>query len=822
MSLAVIFCGLSLFAAKPVNVTKKYMENYTDPYEYKNKFNAAGDTVLEFDEDQYLMAEPHLSVTLGGGADTYSVNTPRYHVLGAPWKTEGLIGTIGADDATEGATCWHVDLAKGKSGRIRGTLTLTSGWGDFATSFDNMKVSQKTKSIPTGKYDLKLKWGQDRSGAEYTFLVVTKGESIPDTADLVNGTDPNVLGYARLSTELPHNLAAKVSFELTEDAPVTVGLVASFPEHETEGQGYCSAMGDFSLIAWIDGTNYDDLKLKYNEVKNYSTETEYPLGVEPGNYSQEKWDAFVVARDAAKEVIDNIAEGDPSDPEYKDAHTQEQVDAVLKALEDALAELDASLILPIKYSTNAKSYYYRVSDMRSTPDYLIIQEDQGDDGITTFRRLKVVQEFQQNENNIFKFVETDKGFYIYSKSDEENPVSRKEGNLVVIDENVTPTIWVFGTPTSQGSEGRFLIKEQSSGDQMNLNFAGQGIVGFWNHSNDVGNALRFERVYLEDEIDFAKLNELLLNSKKITAENYPIGTGLAEFSQEKWDAFVAARTAAEEVSAKESTNSATQEEVNAAVTALETAITELDKSMNPPFLFSDDKEEHYYLVHDKRTTRNDEDVVVPNYYFWQIAEAQVGEANIQRLVISQNVDNDDDSFRFKFVKDAEKENHFNIYSKTNPTVPLVVNTDEENVIQIDVDENYTTTPFKYGRTPVKDVKYFTVSYLKEEQDEEGNDVYDQLNSYTKSNIVGVWNPSSDDPGNDWTFIEKYDTGVKEVSVSDLDVYVKEGRVLSTDVNAELNVYSVSGQKVDVKRQLNAGVYIVTVAGKQGAAKVVVK
>ncbi len=47
-------------------------------------------------------------------------------------------------------------------------------------------------------------------------------------------------------------------------------------------------------------------------------------------------------------------------------------------------------------------------------------------------------------------------------------------------------------------------------------------------------------------------------------------------------------------------------------------------------------------------------------------------------------------------------------------------------------------------------------------------------------------------------------------------------VLSTDENAVLNVYTVSGQRVDAQKQLVAGVYIVTVVGKQGAAKVVVK
>ncbi len=822
MSFAVLFCGLFSFAEKPVNVIKTYMENYTDPYYYKNKIDEVGDTVASFDPEDVLVHGHTFQLTLGGGDNSYQVDMERFHTLGAPWQLEGTLGTFGWSEGDEGqqATCWHVDLKKGRQGKIRGALTLTSGWDGFASSFDNMKVFQTTKTeLPVGKFDVKVNWGQDGTGAKYTFLVVTKGTTvIPDTIDLKNNA--NVLGYARLSTDLENGLAGKVSFELSAATKITVGLVASFPE--PEDQGYCSALGDFEIIRWVEGTNYEELVAKYNQVKNYS-DTEYPTGDTPGKYSQEKWDAFVTARDAAKAIVDNIPEGNPiEDPNYKDTATQQEVDEALQALENALNELDNSLILPIKFSTDVKSYYYKVSDMRGTPDYMTVEEDvDPDDGVTVIQRLKVTTEYTQADNNIFKFVKVDgkKGFYIYSKADEQNPISRKTGNWIVVDATVPSTTWIFGTPTSNGSEGRFLVKEEATGDQMNFAYAGQPIVGFYNVAHDVGNALKFERVYLDGEVDFAQLTELVNTARGMKAEDYPTGTGLAKFSQEKWDAFVAARTNAEAVLAKEESGTATQDEVNDAVTALQTAIDELNNSMSTPFLFSNDAEDHYYLVHDKHTNTLEDGTVERLYNFWKIEEVEVDGETYSRLRYSKAVSNEEDIYKFKFVKTDD--GHFNIYSKTEPNTPIVVSPANKDILYISDAEDALS--FRVGRTPVKDLEFFVIEYLA--QDEDGNPIYNQLNSFGNHDTgdVGVWKPSTgDDAGNDWAFTERTDLGVKGISAQELGIFVKEGRILSTDANAVLNVYSISGQKINAKRQLNAGIYIVTVVGKQGVAKVIVQ
>ncbi len=770
MSLAVLFCGLFSFAEKPVNVIEKYMENYTDPYYYKNKTEQSGDTTGFFADDEVLMHNPQVKITIGGGAQQADVDVPRYHVLGAPWKTEGLIGELGKQNFSDGgATCWHVDLDKGKRGRIRGTLTITSGWGDFATTFDNMKVFQTTKTkVPAGKFDLSVKWGQDRQGAKYTFLVVTKGTSIPDTTALVNGTDANVLGYVRLNNE--ENVAGKVSFTLAQATSLTVGLVASFPQAENADEGYCSALGDFSLTQWVAGTNYTDLVNKYNEVKGYKTE-KYPTGENPGNFSKQAWDAFVTARENAKKMVDAIEKGNPIDnPNYKEAGTQAEVDALLAALKTAVDNLNASLILPVKFSTAAKSYYYKVSDMRGTPNFWTVDEEPGDDGITMVKRLKVTQAFTKEDNNIFKFVKVagKKGFYIYSKSDETNPISRKSGNMIIVDANVTSTTWVFRAAEANGAEGRFVVQTEEDAQQMNGGWGGQAIVGIWNHADDPGNAWKFERVYLAGEVDFAKLNETILTAKTMKAEDYPTGTGLAEFSQAKWDAFVAARTAAETVAAKEKDNSATQAEVDAAATALETAIKELNASMSAPFLFSNSTDEHYYLIHDKHSKKLEDGTVERKYNFWKIEEVDVDGANLNRVRYSKAVDNGADMYRFKFVKTADGK-HFNIFSKTNPTAAIAVSPSNESVLF--VSDSEAPLSFRVGRTPAKDLKYFVIEYLSQDTDNDGKPIYKQLNSFgnNEQGNVGVWKPAAgkDDAGNDWAFVKNTDLSVKDLSAQEL-------------------------------------------------------
>lgn len=804
LSFAVLFCGLFAFADKPVNVADKYMENYLDPYYYVNKTTADGDTVTEFlTNDEVLKFDPTVNFRLGAGTDSYEVTVPRYHVIGAPWKTEGMLGTLGTD-----ATCWHVDLQKGRQNRIKGTLTITSGWGDFAHTFDNMKVYQTTKQeVPAGKYDLKANWGQDRTGAKYTFLVLTKGNTIPDTTALA--TDPNVIGYVKLSDSL------NIPFTLDKPMKLTFGFVASFPEHENPDQGYCSAMGDFELIKWVKGTNYTELNQVINQLKSV-TNAQFPIGLTPGKYPQAKWDAFQAALEAGKDIIANIPAGDPLDPNYKDKATQQQVDDAVKAIKDAYEALKASIFLPFKYSTDTKSFYYRVVDMRGTPNYWKMGEDFLEDGITPVDRLMLAQEVDEaDERMMFKFVKDTKvegnAFYIYCKALQENALSVNpdKANLIVSQQGGKDTTWTLVASQAPNADKRFVVRLASENRQLN-SYHNAGYVGFYNSLTDVGNAWRFDRVYMQGETNFSKLNDAINEAAEMTPEKYPVGTGLAQFSKAAWDAFVAAKEAAEKVLAKEfDTPQPSQTDVDNATKTLTDAMAALEASMTDPIVFSTDTEEKYYIVHDKRAEKN----------YWQIAEGDINGTPVPRLKLSKTATNDDDSFRFKFVKKDAASKDFYIYSKTDKTTALSVSPDDKNFIQINsIIDSETWT---LGRTPVKDPDYFVVTRATAVTDDNGNEVYQQMNSYATSGFVGFWQPASDDPGNDWKFIEEVESGVKTVGVTELGIFVKDRRILSTD-NAQINVYSISGQKLNSKHEMAPGIYIVTVDGKQGAAKVIIR
>lgn len=809
MSFAVLFCGLFAFAQKPVNVADKYMANYTDPYYYVNKTNEAGDTVGEFLEPKEVMKfEPTVTVRQGVGADAFDITIPRYHVLGAPWKTEGTIGTLGTD-----ATGWHVDLQKGRAGRIKGTLTLTSGWGDFAATFDNMKVYQTTKAaVPAGKYDLVANWGQDRTGAKYTFLVLTKGTSIPDTLDLVNKTDANVIGYANLADTLT------VPFVLTEPTVLTFGFVASFPAHEDATKGYASAMGDFELIKWVDGTNYRSLQAEYNKVKNV-TVAQYPVGTAAGQYTESAWNAFDEARKVVKTIIDNIPEGNPVDnPGYKDNATQAEVDAAKEAMVKAYEKLQTAMIIPFKYSTDAKSYYYRLSDFRKPLNYWNMAGDFLEDGITPAARLMITKELDEAaESMMFKFVkstaEGKEGFLIYNKANPENALSVFSENRILSTSQGTDTTWVLRRSTAPNADQRFVISIEGVDQQLN-SYEYKSFVGFYNNISDIGNAWKFERVYMEGETNFAALSKIVAEAKNMTSEKYPIGTGLANFSQASWDAFVAARNKANEVLAKEeATPQPAQADVDAAVQTLKDAIAALDASMTDPILFSTDTEEHYYIVHDKREAKK----------YWVIEDADVNGTPVPQLKISSTADNESDKYKFKFVKKAADSKDFYIYSKTNAELALSISPDQKNFIQLNsISEN---EGWKLGRTPAKDPDYFTVARATatvSEVDGQQTEKFEQLNSYENDGYVGFWNPTTDDPGNDWKFITEVESGINSVTIQDLGLLLRDGRIVSTNANAVISVYNISGQRLNSKNKLAAGIYIVTVQGKTGAAKIIVR
>ncbi len=60
----------------------------------------------------------------------------------------------------------------------------------------------------------------------------------------------------------------------------------------------------------------------------------------------------------------------------------------------------------------------------------------------------------------------------------------------------------------------------------------------------------------------------------------------------------------------------------------------------------------------------------------------------------------------------------------------------------------------------------------------------------------------------FTLVNGSPSGIHNVGNDSFTVYVENGYVKSTDPNANLNVYTISGQKLDAKKQLPKGVYIV--------------
>ncbi len=727
---ALFFCNLMVFAGKPVDVTSKYMDNFTDPYRYLNMFTAVGDTVTEFNPEDLMGENGSTNITVNGE----QVSVPRFHRLAEPWKLAGEIavgeGTAPGGDPNTLATGWHVDLQKATEGRrdanIKGALTLTVGWDGFTESIENAKVYQKLKQdLPVGKYKITSAYAQDASGAENTYLVVTKAEILPDIADLETNAD--VLKYTRLSD------STHVVFELESVTSVTVGLVASLTDRQ------CSSMGDFSIQTWIDGTDYSKLQELLNSA-NEMTEESYPLGSKPGHYSQDKWDAFVQARDAAKVIIDNIAEGNPTDPEYKDNHTQEQVDTALNNLKTAIEELDASFVTPFFFSTTEKEWWYTIHDRRNPYKYWLMADAELGGEYVPRLSLESIESFEgdaDNEAHMFKFVKTEESnaFYIYCKkypnlalslsSEDDSFVQAVEGK---------DTTWLVGKYKATGApEGYYRLN--IAGSEWQPNSQGD-IVGKWNVGNgrDPGNDWMFDRVLEEGETDFKAIKREYSKVDTISGVTFPIGTMAGQFPQEKWDAFVAARATVKGLIEKELVKpQPTQEEVDAAKEALIIAYRELSNSMVPPMIFSTSEKEQFYALRDQRDLKKDEEgnsIKPANYWFY--------DNEAYRLIIKSEEEIEDveggwnnEGFYFKFVKPEGETTAFLIYAENAPEAAIYYDgEDDENYLTNGDDATTDTTLFVARRTLGLDADYYSIVQKTRP--------YKALNSDLGNKVLGFW------------------------------------------------------------------------------------
>lgn len=795
-SLALVLGAFMAFAQKPVDVAGKYLDNYTYPFTYVNKFTATGDTVVENNDADAMRTSGTVNVTVGGQQHSLY----RFRKLGGPWKTN-LIGEEG------NLTGWHVDLQKGANQAIKGTLTIVNGWDGFAAAFENQKVYQTTKAkMPAGKYNFKVNWGQDRTGSKWAFFVVSKGTALPDTAALVAKTDPNVLGYVRLSD------STNVVLDLPTEQNVTIGLVASFPEHAEAGQGYCVAMGSFEIIIKIAGlTDYTEIKKLVKTAEGMTAE-QYPIGNIGGTYPKAKWDAFVAARTAAKTMVDAENTNDPTVPGFKDTNTQAEVNTTAEALKKAIEELNDSFILPFKLSTADKTIWYLIHDRRGAKQYWTIGEALL--GESTYLPRLIYEAATNVDESLdkyqFKFVKNPDGagYLVYSKTDLTNPLSvnAESANFIQIKAGATPASW--NVKATVGKHPNY-YRVHLTGDATKLlnTYGGQGFIGFYNPGNtqDAGNDFLFKRIYEANEINMTELKIQYGKVLAVSSDDFVIGTEPGQFSKAKWDAFVTARENAKTILEKEDTPQApNQAAVDAASQAIVDTYENLLLSMNPPVKFSTSTEEFWYTVKDKRESSN--------YWNYDVETGKLAikpEAEVTDLAT-------DEGLHFKFIKPANATGSESlIYSKADSRGAITYYIDG-GVTTLFANENANndTAHFVMAKTPVFDKDYYIV-YVKGHKTK-------QLNSHVSAKTITFWNPgTADDEGNDWKFIPVNNTGVETVSAEDLGIYVSNGVIKSKD-DAEVRVYNVNGQKLNALRRLEAGVYFVSVEGKQGTVKVIVK
>lgn len=545
------------------------------------------------------------------------------------------------------------------------------------------------------------------------------------------------------------------------------------------------------------------LKAKILEAKAF-TNIQYPIGAISGMYPQVEWDALQTAITNADEFINS---GDTSN--------QINVEAQLATLKAAINDLNGSMVLPFKVSDDVTSIWYQVSDMRDTKSYWEIGTYTSADATVTLPVALLMSQTGDNtsDSQLFKFVKApspSKGYYIYSKLIENNPLSASiKSNFVQINADSVSTTWQFGktvdlahyTVFTEGDVSTQLnSKPQSSPAYIAFYYPGIG-------KNDVGNNWEFVELLAAGQTDFTALKTIVTKSITMMAVNYPV----SHYSAEKWDAFVTARTTAIDLVAKDGTvPQVEQTTVDAMVNTLQTSIDELTASYIP-FVASTDTESHYYFIKDKRSPAS--------YMYIGTTVVTEGESIPNRLLYKKVVPTaDSTAYMFKVVAVSGEVGVYNLYSKSNPEAPLSVSVEVENLIHVSPDGVVAgeDTKWTFGATPANDVEYRTITSQTSAQ---------QINSFSgaATGFIGFWSPTADDAGNDWSFVSiPVVNAVKNVAVSDLGISVRGRRIVCADTSAKLNIYSILGQKINANAELGRGIYLVRVNGKSGTVKVLVK
>ncbi len=823
--LGIVLAGLMQisFAGTPTDVTANYLNNYTAP------FTTTGETLI--------------------GTNT------RWQILAAPWVTEGDLGTKGVD-----YTSWHVDFNKSPNyptvdATRAGVMALTPGWDGFAGTFSNMKVYQ-TVTLPAASYEFTAKRAQDWSGANTAYLVAGTGKGIPNIENLTTA-----LGSTKFNTAVAPDWKVTVYFKLNAETEVSLGAVASY-----SGAQQCVTLAEFSLIQ-IMGANYNLLTNRITAVKAFNTTsqypvlgtyaeaqwnalqtaistaetfvaagtdgtqeqvdaqlaainnavhnldsvavlpklvyqakqynaTQYPIGVIMGTYPQAAWDTFKAALQVAETFIAKTT-----------VTAQEMVDNTT-ALQSAISTLNGSMILPFKLSDTSKTYWYQVRDMRTTQSWWQVGAYTADE-TTTYPLALIMSQTGDNtlDDQLFKFVKApapSQGYYIYSKLNEDTPLTGSlDENMIYVNADSLPSKWQIGKTADPAHFTVFLEGQKTSQLNSYASYDPQFIAFYYpgDGANDVGNNWEFIEVLSAGQTDFTELKKLVATAVAMTEALYPVGPNENQYPAEKWNAFVAVRNSAVDLVTKEtSTPQPAQSEVNDMIVTLQTAIDELKAAQNPPIKVSTATEKHWYWIKDKRS----------NPSWWKLGT--YGETPNSVIMIKGTTIPDEqktDSLLFKFEKAPDPSTGYLIYSKLDETRAI---TCDEGLNLLAVLPDFTGTPVIYEPA--------SAGYYLLKVEETGK----QINSYAGHNppYIAFWDGGAGDPGNNWQFVPAVGTRVKDVAVTDYGVYVAGRRIIAKEPETQFEVYSINGQRIDARREVRQGVYIVKVAGKPGALKLMVR
>lgn len=535
------------------------------------------------------------------------------------------------------------------------------------------------------------------------------------------------------------------------------------------------------------------------------TNLQYPIGIVMGTYPQAKWDALQAAILVAEEFV------------KKETVTDEEIATNNAALQLAIDNLNESMVLPFKVSSDARSHWYHIRDMRDPMNYMQIaeytKEVAGKDPIYVPVALVLSQEENQfGEEQLFKIVKAEapsKGYLIFNKLMEDTPLSLIDSlGLLQIEPDSAGLTWQFGT--TKNASHFTIFREGLINKQLNSSTGSvPPYVGFYYPGagvHDNGNAWEFVELIESGQTDFRGLIALLATATRMTSADYPIGTGESQFPVEKWNAFVAVRTAATALVAKETEEpQPTQTEVDEMIVTLQTAIDELKAAQNDGFFASNETVEHWYTVNDKRDTKS----------YWKVKGFANADSTIvmdmRLMMVKGKPAVITDSLMFKLVKAEEPLLGYYLYSKLDVVNPIV----GQATNLIGVDTGLPAASWLIDKST--NLGFYIISLEA---------TLEQLNSYanaTPAPHIGYWAGGSEDPGNNWKFTPAAPaTSVKNVKVSDLIVYVINRTIVTANQEDRLTVYNISGQKMNINRQLTPGVYIVRAEGKQTAVKVMVR